>query len=445
MPVSLQYSVTRSFKWPWFGPLSLLGGLIVFAFLVVINISLTGYETVVTFQDSFNATDSHWFYRLMPFRRPKPGTLCDPHVFRIGDTFTTNYSYFQWTVDTITIPNAGSSAVSYKGTPLDTCDLAGVYLNGDLGSWTLDYTIVIACQQGKDFAITAKTSFSVSWLPGHYSEILGLTRYLNEGTDGSVDVRGKILDNLIETASQDLGSRAYDAFVGSNFTTPTILSLRANFKYCPLSSGLDANCSVSPPVFLVTAAAVVYANATVRSYSSDANVSNNNPWVLDADTEAPVHNIIETIYAAIRIDLGNPSPNNFIVNRSFLNETIYSTFPATKYNADATTRMSMLYAIWNNPDDQTRPFLPVTVGGPAEIQLVYAFATLSMFSSGWAVYILVATKIALQQDASANKCDGHCHRHQRSTEPSWFDAYDAYGISQTDHPSTKHHYRPVQS
>ena len=222
MPVSLQYSATRSFKWRWFGPLSLLGGLIVFAFLVVINskpvlqprtlryrsltdsshpfaVSLTGYETVVTFQDSFNATDSHWFYRLMPFRRPKPGTLCDPHVFRIGDTFTTNYSYFQWTVDTITIPNAGSSAVSYKGTPLDTCDLAGVYLNGDLGSWTLDYTIVIACQQGKDFAITAKTSFSVSWLPGHYSEILGLTRYLNEGTDGSVDVRGKILDNLCVT------------------------------------------------------------------------------------------------------------------------------------------------------------------------------------------------------------------------------------------------------
>lgn len=160
------------------------------------TVSLTGYETVVTFQDNFNATDLHWFYRFMPFRRPKPGTLCDPHVFRAGDTLTTNYSYFQWSVDTITIPNAGSSAISYIGTPLASCDVAAVYLNGDLHSWTIDYTVVVACQEGKEFGITAKTSFSIALLPGRYSPVLGLTRYLNDLNGGTLDVRGEIMDNM---------------------------------------------------------------------------------------------------------------------------------------------------------------------------------------------------------------------------------------------------------
>lgn len=187
--------------------------------------------------------------------------------------------------------------------------------------------------------------------------------------------------------------------------------------YCPLSLGLAADCAINPPKFAVTSAAVVYANASVLNYDSSANVSDTNPWVLDDDTEVPIHNIIESVYAAIRIDLGNPSLNNFILNRAFLNRTIYSAFPATKYNSNAASRNSTMYATWNNPDTLTLPFLPITVEGPAQIQLVYAcrfqrrkylgplivsvmVATLSMFSSGWAFYILIATELAKRQDTS---------------------------------------------
>ncbi|KAF8907353.1 hypothetical protein CPB84DRAFT_308744 [Gymnopilus junonius] len=148
------------------------------------------------------------------------------------------------------------------------------------------------------------------------------------------------------------------------------------------------------------------------------------------------------MYSAIRIGLGNPSVNNFILNRMFLNKTIYSTFPATKYNSDAASRNSTMYAIYNHPDALT------TVTGLSQIQLVYAcrfqqrkyigplivsvmVATVSMFSSGWALYILIATELAKREATSgmsfffpfskrsmyihiraANKCDGHCFRHK---------------------------------
>lgn len=35
--IQLQYNLTRNFRWSWFGPVSLLGGFTVFAFLIVIN------------------------------------------------------------------------------------------------------------------------------------------------------------------------------------------------------------------------------------------------------------------------------------------------------------------------------------------------------------------------------------------------------------------------
>ncbi|KDR78892.1 hypothetical protein GALMADRAFT_244536 [Galerina marginata CBS 339.88] len=455
MPFTLQYNVTRNFRWRWFGPISVLGAFISLIFLVLLNIPLTGYETVVTFQDDFNATDSHWFYRWMPYRRPTPGTLCESHLFRVGDSFTTNYSFFEWNIDTIIKPNAGGSAISYSGTPLTFCDVSSVYLNGDLHTWTVDFTVVVACEQDNLFKITAKTFFSMGLLPGRYSPLLGLTRLFNDGT---TDMRGAILDGVIRAASQDLGDRTYHALVASNYTTIMILSLEADFAFCPLSLGLAADCGIKPPKFAVSSAAVAYANATVLSYDSSDNVSDSNPYVLDADTEIPVHNILEAVYAAVRIDLGIPSLNNFILNPAFTNSTIYATFPATQWNSDAASRTSTLYYNWTNPEPGLRRFLPVNISGPAQIQVVYPcrfqqpkyigpllisviVATLSMFSGGWALYILIATALAKRQDSSANRCYDHCSGQQTVADPSWF---DTSADLQLDHLK-RHEYQPIVS
>jgi hypothetical protein len=183
-----------------------------------------------------------------------------------------------------------------------------------------------------------------------------------------------------------------------------------------MSLGLAALCSISPPKLVITSAATVYPNATILQFDNSYPIDPvDNPYVLDADLERPFSNLLQAVYAAIRIDLGNPSLNNFILNPLALNATIFEKFPVTAYNQDLFSTMSTLYYRWRNPDPSLQKYLPVTVSGPAQIQVVYPcrfqqpkplgslivsvlVATLSMFSSAWAVFILVATAFAKRTD-----------------------------------------------
>jgi len=234
-----------------------------------------------------------------------------------------------------------------------------------------------------------------------------------------------------------------------------------------MSLGLATICSISPPKFVITYAAAVYPNATIRLYDSQYPIDPvDNPYVLEADFERPFFNLLQAVYAAIRVDLGNPSFNNFILNPLALNGTIFQSFPVTAYNQDQVSTTSSLYSRWHNPDPELKKYLPVNVSGPAQIQVVYPcrfqqrkplgplivsvlVATLSMFSSAWAAFILAATAFAKRTDPacvffplfttiklayfkfSANRCDGHCSRHRMTVEPSWFDSYNAYGLQST--------------
>lgn len=128
--------------------------------------------------------------RFIPTLAHKAGTLCDSHLFNIGDSFVTNYSIFQWVIEAIDTPNAGDSGIDYKGTDLKDCDVASVFLHGDIRTWSVDYTALIACNHTGVLEITAKASFSQSSLPGRrQAPLLGATR-------SSGDPRAKVLDRL---------------------------------------------------------------------------------------------------------------------------------------------------------------------------------------------------------------------------------------------------------
>jgi len=116
----------------------------------------------------------------MPYRVPTPGTLCDPHVFNVGDSFTTNYTFFEWTIESITRANAGNSGLSYKGATLNDCDVSSIYLDGDLQTWSVAFTVVVQCQHENQ--ISAQTSFTIAILPGRHSPLLGMVK-LAAGTD----------------------------------------------------------------------------------------------------------------------------------------------------------------------------------------------------------------------------------------------------------------------
>ncbi|KAF8802524.1 hypothetical protein BYT27DRAFT_7261057 [Phlegmacium glaucopus] len=449
--MSLDYPISRSFNRRWFTPISLAGAVLVIAILSIVNTALTGYETITVFQSDFNATQTHWFDGFMPFHEPKPGTLCESHVFNVGDPLTTNYSFFQWTIDSIIRPNAGESGLSYSGAPLTFCDVVSVYLDGSLLSWSIDFTVISACVDVNSFNVTARTSFSTAVLPGRYSPLLGLTRRLSDGTE---DVRGAILDGLLKTAAQDFGTRTYNAFLFSNHSSAVTFSAQANFNYCPMSLGLNASCAINPPQFNIIAAATVLPNSTIYSYDSQAPTDPTwNPWVLDNDTELAIYNLLQTVYASIRIDLGNPSSNNFILNPAALNGTIAPTFPVTQANGVPFSN-STLYAGWIAPIPRLQKILPVTVSGPATIQVVYPcqfqqrkstgqlvisvlVATLSMFSTGWAVFMLIATAIVKRNNPTANRCEGHCFQHPLDLDPSGFDTPETYGLQARDFSGTE--------
>jgi len=211
-----------------------------------------------------------------------------------------------------------------------------------------------------------------------------------------------------------------------------------------MSFGLNASCAINPPQFNIFLAASVFPNSTIHYYDSRIPLDPVwNPWVLDNDSEFTVYNILQTVYAAIRIDLGNPSLNNFILYPAVMNDTIYPTFPITPANGEAFS-ISSLYSTLSSPFPWLQQNLPVRLSGPATVQVVYPcrfqqlkapgaliisvlVATLSMFSTGWGVYMSLATTIAKRHNPTANRCCqcGYCPRHCLDLDPSFFDKFYA--------------------
>ena len=136
--------------------------------------ALTGYETVTTFHPDYNVTQSLW-YGLVP-GHAKPGTLCDPHVFNVGDSFTTNNSLFEWKVMVAAKGGETLASLVYTGSTLETCDITALYLNGDFRTRTTEMAIIIACEDLDGFSLIAQASFSGTSLAGKSAALFGTIR-----------------------------------------------------------------------------------------------------------------------------------------------------------------------------------------------------------------------------------------------------------------------------
>ncbi|KAJ6484452.1 hypothetical protein C8R47DRAFT_1280653 [Mycena vitilis] len=427
--MSLEYPLTRRFPGKYFALAAFLGAFIVLVFLTTVNVVLTGYETINVFKSDYNVTQSHWYHQYIPSLMAKPGTLCDSRVFNLGDTFTTNYTLFQYSISSVVSANAGDSGISYTGWTLEDCDITSLYVHGDVSSYTLDYTAIVECRNDA-YDFSARTDFSLSSLAGKYNQLLGVQRLRRNRQGGSLfnktrDARGVVLDAVTSLSSTDVASRIFTLAQATNGTSPVIISLQADFPFCPTALGRIAACAVAVPTFNISSSFVSYSNLTFQQYfASDPPTDFNQP-VITNDTFNALANVIQTIYAAVRIDLGNPSPNNFLLNTSVIPATIFSTFPATQPGIyDTSAEYANLVGTAVNPDFNITGLLPLTVEGPAQMDVVYlcrfqlplapaqAFiavlvATLSMFSSGWAIFLVIATKVVKGRDAAANSCAEH--------------------------------------
>ena len=216
----------------------------------------------------------------------------------------------------------------------------------------------------------------------------------------------------LKTAVIDLGGRTFNALLTSNHTSPVAVSVQADITPCPMSLGSSAACGLATPNFTISSAAVVMSNLSVFQDTAPEPIT-----VLDDDLKLPIFNILQTVYAIIRVELGNPSPNNFILHPNVTDSIIVSKFPATPLNPGGDALVSGLYQAWTNPDAETKKSLPVTVSGPANIQVAYPcrfqrrktpgqlfmsvlVATLITFRTGWAAFLVLAAYFAKRRGPS---------------------------------------------
>ncbi|KAJ7880008.1 hypothetical protein B0H14DRAFT_3434745 [Mycena olivaceomarginata] len=436
---TLEYPVTRSFP-GLFAPIAILGAIVSLAFLATLNAALAGYETVTAFDSDFNVTQTHWFDRFTPSLVHKSGTLCDPRVLALGETFNTNYTLFQYSIASIDVPNTGDSGLSYKGWTLDNCDITSLYVNADDRTVNMDLTAIVTCRadgtqvlQGNNYEITARTDWSESTLSGKYNSLLGAQKAVKKSQAGTfnatVDARGAALSAVSSLAAVDFATRVLllDAFTNGSF--PSIISFQADFPLVPCIS--RTRCSLVPPLN-ISSMFLYKSSRDLQQYFASQPVSDSNKPLVTNDTLGIISNIVQSAYAAVRLDLGNPSPNNFLLNTAMISEAITATFPQT---FPGLANESLLYSVLVNDGYEARVegssgitnitgLLPLTLPGPAVLQGLYlchfqrakslgsAFiavlvGTLSMFYSGWAIFLAFAATVVKKRVPSKNACAEH--------------------------------------
>ncbi|KAJ7059644.1 hypothetical protein C8F01DRAFT_1059039 [Mycena amicta] len=408
---TLTYPVTR--EYPASFSLAAYGGaVVVIAFLIVINVALTGYETVSVFSSDFNMTQHFWYDHFLPsFARSDttPGNLCTARLLGLGDTVTTNYSLFQYTIASIDTPNAGDSGLAYTGWTLDDCDVTALYINVVGQTLTGDYTALVTCAATaqRNASFTLRADWSQSTLLGKYTSILGV----KQASLTRADARGFVLGALVATTGSDW-VWGLELLQLTNFTSPETISLAAAFPHCPASGSCV---SADPPPLNITGTTEI-SGGTSQCYQRATAGPN--------DTLGLAHvlsNTIQSLWAALRIDLGNPSPNNFLVNTSVIPHAIFSSFPIPVTLPGAATTLpneSYLYSMLvgdgyyaHTQNDSSfvgvPSLLPLNVPGPAVLDGVYlcqvqqlkhagsvfvavVAGTYSMFNTGWAVFLLLA-------------------------------------------------------
>ena len=121
-----------------------------------------------------------WYYSFMPYKKPKPGSLCDPYLVAVGEKIATNYSIFDWNVQTIDNATAGGYGAAYKNHNLTFCDVNSIYLGVDGIKSETDVTVSVTCSNQMELAATLTSSFTLTYLPGTLTDILGTVKAYNE-------------------------------------------------------------------------------------------------------------------------------------------------------------------------------------------------------------------------------------------------------------------------
>ncbi|KAJ3503340.1 hypothetical protein NMY22_g18279 [Coprinellus aureogranulatus] len=405
---NIEYPVGREFESRLFNRLAYAAALLSLIVMTIVNVAIVGYEIDVVLGSNFNVTQSFWFNAFIP--PAEPGTLCEPRVFNVGDSLVTNASLFEWKIQAITRPTAGRAGIAYNGATFEICDVDRMSFYGDVRTWTIGITTYVWCLGRSGVEVVASTTMTLSALPGMRAAALRDSASLSSPDPLNDELRAMFL-----FASGDAGTRAWGSYLQSNRTGIVSISTVGRNKFCSPSvsivTGTPLPCATDPPLLEFHGVVAVDSTLGLMQDGSGPSlpVDFTLPYVLDDTMRPPITNILQLMLAVIRIDLGNPSPNNFLTHPQVLNRTLDAVFPETP----AAMKMeSKLFTYLREQallqlEESGSAFNLFHVPGPSVVQTVYVckllkrkgagnlivsvfVASAGMFMSGWAVFICVA-------------------------------------------------------
>ncbi|KAG8982244.1 hypothetical protein FRB93_008208 [Tulasnella sp. JGI-2019a] len=396
--------------------------------MVPLNIALAGYQVVSGLSPDYGVTQSYWYDRFTPSRFKSSQSLCEPHSYAIGDSFVTNQTIFNWNIASLwntTNSATGYSGIPYAGVTLDGCDIDYIGVDANLMTRTATFSATIACL-GEGFPVYASTRFIAS-------PLMSTTTQRDTGFRGVM--KGNSNPLVVTTVLNDAGSVLLvdmeEMAIGLNNTgIPVMISAQSILTPCPrsfMTTGLIPGCDVSSgyetPQLNISYVTMGLPNYYLL-YGEDLTVP-------AEFYNSSVNNALQTFHAAVRFDLGNALPNNLFTNTTAVisaNQTILPTFPLEAYDTKGNTTVSYqeskLYDLLMGlfiADNATLPldgsmrstisvpflcrFLELKRPGDAFIAVLVA--TLSMFSAGWAIFILICGHFAKRGEPRANQCEAH--------------------------------------
>ncbi|KAG8870206.1 hypothetical protein FRB98_001779, partial [Tulasnella sp. 332] len=314
------YPVTRNYRMhSWWRQVYLalyVGGILAIGALIAVAYATQGYEPQAKLTSDYNVTQHFWYDAFGS--RLSSRTMCDPHVFSVGDTFQTSQGVFDWNIVSLLSEDSNpllmnTQGIDYIGRPLlpGMCALTGMRVAADLPALTVTTLATIRCQVGGSFPVNASTSFVSSPSPEKAS--LDVTRFVSPILQyANVEDQNKwAAQVLLEISGTDL---------------ITTLQMMVN----PLATSVNSlyvSWTVSPTAPLCYTSPVNMQDLSWASvgFSNGTLLSDDATWELLANTYwNTTSNVLQTMMAAVNLDIGSPCPT-FMTEPSMIPDMLHQT------------------------------------------------------------------------------------------------------------------------
>ncbi|KDQ54229.1 hypothetical protein JAAARDRAFT_402709 [Jaapia argillacea MUCL 33604] len=411
------YAITRPYPWPRFGPIFLVVSCIVLIVLTLLNVAVTGYETVTVARSNKNVTQQMWWTPFIP-RSLRATMACDSHLLNVGDTFTTNNGMFQWSVTGVSnsdydepFPDAG---FEYSARPMSFCAPSR---ESNATSITADVTTA---------AVTAWLFFICDTGTGLVFEIQGTWKWQTSqpATDKQISPVSSIIYFIIEFILKFLAQDLLDAALippPPGIEAPLRI-IATGGSYCPSLQNTDGEYLFQPnqAEALQCAQEPLHVNFSGGVFSSIYDSYKLNATGLDF-TNTALRNFLKASVAAAEIDLGIYRNSSLYFDMEMFNATIeanpmpYALMNNTGMNISNAQYLRMAHYLaipidgaFQRPSIINVSYLchELRIKSPLSFISSVFVGTISMFMAFRSFVLLIANILAKRYSEKANHCEG---------------------------------------